>query len=247
MLNPEKASFFCFFFFILPITRETVQIVTPQWQAKRWKAVWEHQNGMMCWPDCTNCGCLWVNLCMCVHMCLTVFGFLFFLSWCVCAYVVVLENEKQKTVTSTQMHPDCDTWLHILMTSSFYWTINRWRLGWWWGGGGYAAALLIADRSDLHPLLHHPRSWLHGVTSSPLFMMLSAWPTNKRAAACSVIREDWNQLLTLTVQHDAVLLVLFKCDGCKIKYIRGGKKGYYMFLLSTALADPPSPNIPLCY
>lgn len=102
------------------------------------------------------------------------------------------------------------------------------------GGGGYAAALLIADRSDLRPL-HHPRSWLHGATASPLFMMLSVWPRNKRAAACSVIREDWNQLLTLTIQHGAGLLVLFKCDGCKIKY---KKKGYCMFLLSTALAAP---------
>lgn len=142
-----------------------------------------------------------------------VFNCFFFLSSCGCACVIVLENERQQTVTSTQMRSDCDTRLHILMTSSFYWSISRWRLG----GGGYAAALLIADRSDLRPL-HHPRSWLHGATASPLFMMLSVWPRNKRAAACSVIREDWNQLLTLTIQHGAGLLVLFKCDGCKIKY-----------------------------
>lgn len=55
--------------------------------------------------------------------------------------------------------------------------------------GEYAAAVLIADRSDLRPL-HQPRSWLHGATSSLLFMMLSVWPWNKRAAARSVIRED---------------------------------------------------------
>lgn len=125
------------------------------------------------------------------------------------------------------------------MTCSFYWTINRWRLG-----GKYAAALLIADRSDLRPL-HHPRSWLHGATSSPLFMMWSVWPRNKRAAAGSVIREDWNQLLTLTIQHGAVLLVLFKCDACKIKYI--GKKNDITCFLYRQLLQLPFSNVPLCY
>lgn len=85
--------------------------------------------------------------------------------------------------------------------------------------GEYAAALLIAERLDLRPPSISPWSWLHGPTSSQLFMMWSAWPRNKRAAACRVIREDWKQLLNLTIQRGAVLLVPFKCDACKIKDI----------------------------
>lgn len=115
--------------------------------------------------------------------------------------------------------------------------------------GEYAAAVLIADRSDLRPL-HQPRSWLHGATSSPLFMMLSVWPWNKRAAARSVIREDWNQLLTLTIQHIAMRLAVLKYGSCNIKYI-GGEQ-YYMILVLTAPAASvplkhPLSNIPLCY
>lgn len=130
------------------------------------------------------------------------------------------------------MHPDCDTASHS-HDLQFLLDYQQMEIR-----GKYAAALMIADRSDLRPL-HQPRSWLHGATSSRLFMMLSVWPSNKCAAACSVIREDWNQLLTLTIQLGAVLLVLFKCDACNIKYI-GEKKRYYMFLVSTALAAPPS-------
>lgn len=104
-------------------------MVRGEWQAKRGKAVWEHQNGMMCWTVCTNRGCLWVNLCMCVHMCLTVFWFFgfFFLSLCMRMHVCVREGEAE-TVT-THRCTQIVTQLHILMTSSFYWTINRWRLG----------------------------------------------------------------------------------------------------------------------
>lgn len=65
---------------------------------------------------------------------------------CVC----VREREPE-TVTGEEMHSGCGAAPHILMTLSFYWTINRWRSG----GGGYAAAALISDRSDLRPL-HHP-------------------------------------------------------------------------------------------
>lgn len=152
--------------------------------------------------------------------------------------VCVREGEAE-TLTGTQMHPDCDMASH---SHDLQFLLDYQQME---SKGEYAAALLIADRSDLRPL-HHPRSWLHGATSLPSFMMLCVWPRNKHAAACSVIRQDWNQLLTLTIQHSAVLLVLFKCDACKMKYF-GEKKWYYMFLVSTALAAPPLPDILLCY
>lgn len=167
-----------------------------------------------------------------VFNCFILFYFIFF-NPRICACVFVLKREKQR-LWPAHRRTQIVTRLRILMTSSFYWTISRWRLG-----GEYAAALLIADRSDLRPL-HHPRPWLHGVTSSPLFMMMSVWPRNKRVAACSVIREDWNQLLTLTIQHGAVLLVPFKCDACKMKYI-GGKKT----IIHVSCIDSSCSSLPL--
>lgn len=99
-----------------------------------------------------------------------------------CVRVCVREGEAE-SVTGTQMHPDCDTASHShdLQFLLDYQQMEI-RLE-------YAAALLMADRSDLRPL-HQPRFWLHGATSSLLFVMSSVWPRNKRAAACSVIRED---------------------------------------------------------
>lgn len=43
---------------------------------------------------------------------------------CVC----VRENEPG-TVTVVEMHTECGAASHILITLSFYWTINRWRSG----------------------------------------------------------------------------------------------------------------------
>lgn len=95
-------------------------------------------------------------------------------------HVCVREGEPE-TVTTAQMHADCDTASHS-HDLRFLLDDQQMEIK-----GEYAAALLITDRSDLRPV-HRPRSWLHGATSSTVFMMLSVW--NKRAAAGSVIRED---------------------------------------------------------
>lgn len=161
-----------------------------------------------------------------------------FLSSCICVRVCVREGEAE-TLTGTQMHPDCDMASH---SHDLQFLLDYQQME---SKGEYAAARLIADRSDLRPL-HHPRSWLHGATSLPSFMMLCVWPRNKHAAACSVIRQYWNQLLTLTIQHGAVLLVLFKCDACKIKYF-GEKKMILHVSCIDSSCSYPLPDIPLCY
>ncbi len=98
----------------------------------RWK-LWVFAGDRVCERECVcvcahvvNCGFLHPRLCVCVR-----------------------EGEPE-TVTVVEMHSDCGAAPHILMTLSFYWTINRWR-----SGENVLLAVLISDRSDLRPL-HHP-------------------------------------------------------------------------------------------
>lgn len=92
----------------------------------------------------------------------------------VCERVCVREAE---TVTSTQMHADCDTASHS-HDLQFLLDYQQMEIR-----GEYAAAVLIADRSG-------PRSWVHGAHLLTALYNVVCLARNKRAAACSVIRED---------------------------------------------------------
>lgn len=78
------------------------------------------------WNDVLDCRWrlqVFVGDCVSAHMWLTV-GFCVSSPVCVC-----VRGKEPGTVTVIEMYLECSVASHILMTQSFYWTINRWRSG----------------------------------------------------------------------------------------------------------------------